>query len=216
MRTSTPKSSTRTPITSDRSRPPAAPGSGVDDGRGAAATADDGRHETPAERLDRNLDELTGELRVLVTGIQVLFAFLLIVPFNQGFQHVGGFERGVYFATLALAAAATVCTMAPAVEHRLVFRQADKRHLVFHGNRIVIAGMVFLALAMCGALLLVSSKLFGHGIAAVVAAVAAASFAVLWFGLPLRRRLRAGDRDGHNEPHLRRNEPQLRPGAPDR
>lgn len=157
--------------------------------------AADGREETPAERLDRNLDELNSELRVVITGVQVLFAFLLIVPFSQGFQKIGDFERGVYFATLALAAASAVCTMAPAIEHRLVFRQSDKRHLVFHANRTVIAGMVFLALAMCGALLLVSSKLFGHGVAAVVAAVAAAVFGVMWFGLPLWRRLRVGGRD---------------------
>jgi hypothetical protein len=195
--------SSTTPATSKQGRPRAVRSrvDGLDAGAGGA----DEREETPAERLDRNLDELTSELRVVITGIQVLFAFLLIVPFNQGFRNVGSFERGVYFATLVLAAAATVCTMAPAVEHRLVFRQADKRHLVFHANRIVIAGMVFMALAMCGALLLVSSKLFGPGVGAVVAAVAAASFGVLWFGLPLSRRLRVSDQDDARE---------RRPGAP--
>ena len=77
------------------------------------------RHETDLERLDRNLEELTGELRVTVTGVQVLFAFLLIVPFNAGFAHVGGFERTVYFVTLAFAALSAVCTLAPTAEHRL-------------------------------------------------------------------------------------------------
>jgi len=80
------------------------------------------RHETPLERLDRNLEELTGELRVVVTGVQVLFAFLLIVPFDTGFAHVGNFERTVYFVTLVLAALAAVCTIAPSAEHRVLFR----------------------------------------------------------------------------------------------
>ena len=89
------------------------------------------RDETELERLDRNLDELTGELRVVVTGVQVLFAFLLIVPFDTGFEHVGGFERAVYIVTLLLAALAAVCTIAPSAQHRWVFRHDDKRHIVF-------------------------------------------------------------------------------------
>src|ERR1700761_8411140 len=94
----------------------------------------DGREETPLERLDRNMEELTGELRVVVTGVQVLFAFLLIVPFNTGFQGVGPFERAVYAVTLLLAAIAAVCLIAPAAEHRWLFRHDDKRHLVFASN----------------------------------------------------------------------------------
>src|SRR5579859_788547 len=86
----------------------------------------DGRPETPQQRLDRNLEELTGELRVVVTGVQVLFAFLLIVPFNTGFAHVGSFERAVYFVTLLLATLAAVCTIAPSAQHRFLFRHADK------------------------------------------------------------------------------------------
>lgn len=154
------------------------------------------RHETPPERLDRNLEELTGELRVIVTGVQVLFAFLLIVPFNVGFAHVGSFERTVYFVTLVLAALATVCTLAPSAEHRLLFRRADKRHIVFSSNRIVIAGLVFLALAMCGCLLLVTTKLFGVGAGVVTAILAAIPFALLWFAIPIGR-LRKLDSDAH-------------------
>ena len=119
------------------------------------------RRETPLERLDRNLEEMTGELRVVVTGVQVLFAFLLIVPFNSGFAHVGAFERAVYFVTLVLAALAAVCTIAPSAGHRFLFRHDDKRYLVFRSNRVVIAGLAFLALAMCGCMLLVATKLFG-------------------------------------------------------
>ncbi len=145
------------------------------------------RRETEPGRLDRNLEELTGELRVVVTGVQVLFAFLLIVPFNVGFQHVGAFERTVYFVTLVLAALAAGCTIAPSAQHRFLFRRADKRHIVFSSNRVVIAGLAFLALAMCGCLLLVSTKLFGVAAGVATAAGGAVPFFGLWFALPLIR-----------------------------
>jgi hypothetical protein len=152
------------------------------------------RHETQLERLDRNLEEMTGELRVVVTGVQVLFAFLLIVPFDTGFAHVGDFERTVYFVTLLLAALAAVCTIAPSAEHRFLFRHDDKRHIVFSSNRVVIAGLAFLALAMCGCLLLVTTKLFGVTAGVLTAVLGALPFVVLWFALPLRR-LKMLDRD---------------------
>jgi len=151
------------------------------------------RHETKPERLDRNMEELTGELRVVVTGVQVLFAFLLIVPFNTGFAHVGGFERAVYFVTLVLAALAAVCAIAPSAEHRFLFRHGDKQHIVFESNRVVIAGLACLALAMCGCLLLVTTKLFGVTVGVVTAALSAVPFVLLWFALPIRR-LRMIDR----------------------
>lgn len=147
------------------------------------------RRETGLERLDRNLEEMTGELRVVVTGVQVLFAFLLIVPFNTGFAHVGSFERTVYFITLLLAALSAACTIAPSAQHRFLFRHDDKRHLVFASNLIVIAGLAFLALAMCGALLLVATKLFGAEAGGFTVIAAALPFLLLWFVLPLRRRV---------------------------
>lgn len=150
--------------------------------------SDDQRNETDLERLDRNLVELTGELRVVVTGVQVLFAFLLVVPFNSGFAHVGDFERTTYFVTLLLAAMAAACTIAPSARHRFLFRRDDKQDVVFASNRIVIAGLGFLALAMCGSLLLVASRLFGVAAGATVAIVAGLAFGTLWFALPLRRR----------------------------
>jgi hypothetical protein len=145
------------------------------------------RHETQLERLDRNLEEMTGELRVMVTGVQVLFAFLLVVPFDTGFAHIGGFERTVYFVTLLLAALSAVCTIAPSAEHRFLFRHDDKRHIVFSSNRVVILGLACLALAMCGCLLLVTTKLFGVTTGVVTAVLGALPFALLWFALPLRR-----------------------------
>jgi hypothetical protein len=150
--------------------------------------SDDGREETPLERLDRNMEELTGELRVVVTGVQVLFAFLLVVPFNSGFAHVGAFERAVYFVTLVLAALAAICVIAPSAQHRFLFRHDDKRQLVFTANCIVIVGLAFLALAMCGCLLLVATKLFGATAGVATAAVAALAFGLMWFVAPLRRR----------------------------
>jgi Family of unknown function (DUF6328) len=148
------------------------------------------RQETGLERLDRNLEEMTGELRVVVTGVQVLFAFLLVVPFDAGFAHVGDFERAVYFVTLLLAALSAACTIAPSAQHRFLFRHDDKRHLVFVSNRIVVAGLAFLALAMCGALLLVATKLFGPLVGALTVSFGALPFLLLWFLLPLRRRAR--------------------------
>ena len=154
----------------------------------AGDRSDDGRPETPLQRLDRNLEEMTGELRVVVTGVQVLFAFLLILPFNTGFAGVGPFERTVYFVTLLCSAFAALCTIAPAAYHRVLFRSDDKRHLVFIANRVVIVGLVFLALAMCGALLLVTTKLFGATAGTITAALVAVPFALLWFVAPLLRR----------------------------
>jgi hypothetical protein len=97
----------------------------------------------PLEHVDRNLEELTGGLRVVVTGVQVLFAFLLIVPFDAGFAHVGSFERTVCFITLLLATLAAACMIAPSANHRFLFRNDDKAHLVLISNRVVIAGLAF-------------------------------------------------------------------------
>src|SRR5581483_1760882 len=169
-------------------------GGGMTEERSQEAT--DGRRETVAERLDRNMEELTGELRVVVTGVQVLFAFLLIAPFNTGFAGIGDFERGVYFVTLILAALAAVCTIAPSAQHRFLFRHDDKRRLVFVSNRVVIAGLGFLALAMCGCLLLVASKLFGTLAGVLTVIVAALPFGTMWFAVPLRRRRTLAARRG--------------------
>jgi Family of unknown function (DUF6328) len=151
------------------------------------STPSGSRDESSLERLDRNLEEMTGELRVVVTGVQVLFAFLLIVPFDTGFAHVGRFEQIVYVVALVLAALSAVCTLAPSAAHRFLFRQDDKRHLVFVSNRMMIAGLVFLALAMCGCVLLVTTTLFGLAVAVPITCLVAAAFAVLWFLAPLLR-----------------------------
>jgi hypothetical protein len=163
------------------------------DGRIASQVATEtGRNETPLERVDRNLEELNGELRVVVTGVQVLFAFLLVVPFDAGFHGIGDFERGVYFVTLIFAALAAACTIAPSAQHRFLFRHDDKPRLVHVSNLVVIAGLGCLAAAMCGCLLLVATKLFGVAAGALTTIAIAAPFAVLWFAMPLRRRRALG------------------------
>lgn len=151
-------------------------------------TSASGREETPLERVDRNLEELNGELRVVVTGVQVLFAFLLVVPFDTGFKDVGNFERAAYFVTLIFAALAAACTIAPSAQHRFLFRHDDKPRLVSVANRVVIAGLGFLAVAMCGCVLLVATKLFGVGVGVLTTLAVTVPFGALWFVMPLRRR----------------------------
>lgn len=178
-----------------------------------------GRDETSLERLDRNLDELMSELRVVVTGVQVLFAFLLVVPFDNRFAGIGPFERTVYFVTLLLAALSAMFMLAPSVSHRFLFRHADKAQIVFTANRQAIAGMVCLALAMCGSVLLVSTNLFGAAVGAATAAGVAMPFSLFWFFLPLRRRaaLAAGRAGGCAGPGASRSPNALRiPSAGER
>ncbi len=149
---------------------------------------DSGREETEEERLDRNLNEMLQELRVAIPGVQVLFAFLLAVPFQQGFEKVTNFQRDVYFATLICTAISAVLLMAPTAYHRLTFRYQQKRRLVFYSNRFAIAGLVFLALAILGALTFVTDYLFSTAATMVVGGLAVAAIAFFWFALPLQRR----------------------------
>lgn len=147
-----------------------------------------GREETEDERLDRNLGELLQELRVALPGVQVLFAFLLAVPFQQHFTSITPFEKRVYFATLLCTAISAALLISPSAYHRMTFRFQQKRQLVFLANRLAIAGLAFLALAMTGAVTLITDVLFGAVATACFGAAAAAMFAALWFALPLRRR----------------------------
>jgi hypothetical protein len=145
------------------------------------------RDESESERVDRNLQEMLGELRVALPGVQVLFAFLLVVPFNQRFAQVTDFQKTIYFVTLLFTTASTVCLIAPTAHHRLEFRRQEKEQIVTTGNRIVIFGLTFLAIAMTGAVLFVTDVLYGSTTTAVAAAGAAAAFAVLWHAIPLSR-----------------------------
>jgi hypothetical protein len=157
----------------------------------ATSTRPSGRDETPEERLDRNLSELLQELRVALPGVQVLFAFLLAVPFQPHFADISEFEKRVYFVTLLCTALSAALLISPSAYHRMTFRLQEKEHLVFLANRLTIAGLTFLAVAMTGAIMLITSVLFGTAATVVASAAAVVTFALLWYGLPLRRRLRS-------------------------
>ena len=148
------------------------------------------RNETPDERADRNMGELLQELRVALPGVQVLFAFLLAVPFAPRFEDVTPFQEKVFFVTLLLSAAATAFLIAPSAYHRLNFARGDKPHIVRIASGLSVIGLVLLALAMSGAVLLVTDFLFASVTATVTTAITVAMFALLWFVLPLWRRLR--------------------------
>ena len=146
-----------------------------------------GREESELERVDRNLQEMLGELRVALPGVQVLFAFLLVVPFNQRFAQVTDFQQTVYFITLLFTAASTICLIGPTAHHRLEFRRQHKGEIVSTGNRIVILGLGCLAVAMTGAVLFITDFLYGKTTTILAAAGVAVAFAALWYMIPLRR-----------------------------
>jgi len=148
-----------------------------------------GREESEGERLDRNLGELLQELRVALPGVQVLFAFLLAVPFQQNFTEITPFQERVYFATLLLTAASAVLLIAPSAFHRMTFRMQQKDNLIFIANRLAIAGLGLLALAMTGAIMLITDVLFGAAATIVTSGLTLAAFAAFWYLLPLRYRL---------------------------
>jgi Family of unknown function (DUF6328) len=141
-------------------------------------------------KLDRELIELLNELRVTLPGVQVLFAFLLIVPFNQGFQRVTELQKYVYFAALVATALGSACLIAPTPYHRIRFRDRDKDALLRIGNRLAIVGTACLAVGVSCAVFFVTDFLFNIGTAAAVAGGVALVIAGLWYALPLSRELR--------------------------
>ncbi|MDP9342771.1 MAG: DUF6328 family protein [Actinomycetota bacterium] len=145
--------------------------------------------ETEKERVNRELIELLNELRVVLPGVQVLFAFLLTVPFSNGFPKMTSLQRDVYFVAFVCATIATLLLIAPTTYHRLLFRQGNKERILFEANKMVIAGTAFLALAMAAAVFVITDVLF-HAVAAGIASgLAAGASVALWYGLPLYRRL---------------------------
>jgi Family of unknown function (DUF6328) len=147
-----------------------------------------GRAETDAQRVDRNLLELLNELRVALPGVQVLFAFLLVVPFSQGWTDITDFQEKTYFVTLLCTAVASACLIAPSVHHRIAFREQDKNHIVVVANRLAILGLTFLAIAMIGVVLLITDVIFGTGVTVAVSAATVLMFALLWYAIPIRRK----------------------------
>jgi hypothetical protein len=175
-------------VTTERRRPDdddegAPSGSGIDD-------------ESPAARAARNFMELLQGFRVAVTGVQVLFAFLLTVPFAPGFSKVARTDRWLFYVALVGAAIATMFFIAPVAQHRILFRQGFKETLVKRSNVYGLIGTGALAVSMTAATLMVVDYLFGGALPTVTAAGAALLAAWLWFLAPARdrRRSRGGKR----------------------
>ena len=145
--------------------------------------------ESRRERVNRELTELLNELRVALPGVQVLFAFLLAVPFSAGWDKVTGFQKDVFFATLIATSASTACFIVPTAYHRLNFRQQDKEHLLLSSNKFAIAGIVFLAGSMTGVVVLITDVIYSDAMAVVSGVVALGLFGGLWIVLPLLRRV---------------------------
>lgn len=148
----------------------------------------DPRQESQAERDDRNLAELLQELRVAGLGVQVLFGFLLSLPFTTAFKQLSGGERDLYLTCLILAAVATALLLGPVAYHRLVFRQGEKEKLVRSANIMAILGLITVGLAVSASVLLVTSFVAGYGTGSVIAVLVLVMFGLLWFAYPLARR----------------------------
>ena len=156
-----------------------------------------GHEEDPKERVDRELIELLNELRVALPGVQVLFAFLLVVPFSQRFDVLSSADRRVYFAAVLGSAVASACLIAPSAHHRLRFRSGAKERMLRIANLLAIAGMVALAFSMGCVVYVITTAIYSAGTAALVAALVTALVAVLWFVLPLTY---PGEREGSAGP----------------
>jgi cytochrome b involved in lipid metabolism len=148
----------------------------------------DTRNESPDERADRRLIELLQELRVAGLGVQVLFGFLLSLPFTTKFGSAESWQKQLYEATLVMAAVATALLLGPVAYHRLVFRRRMKDDLVKAANVMAIAGMAAVGLAITGAVLLVTSFVDPGGPTIIITTAIAGLYAGLWFVLPLVRR----------------------------
>ena len=137
------------------------------------------------EDLDRELIELLNELRVALPGVQVLFAFLLAVPFATGWTRVTDLQRDVFVVAFLAAATSTILLIAPSAHHRLRWREGDKERILRRANGLAIAGTIFLAIGMTATVFLIADILFAGGWAALTAAVIGGAFAWFWYGLPL-------------------------------
>jgi hypothetical protein len=158
------------------------------EGKESAARGASGDGETQSQRVNRELIELLNELRVALPGVQVLFAFLLAVPFAQGFAQTNDFQRDLYFGTLLATAISSALLIAPSAYHRINFREHDKEQMLLTSNGLAIAGLVFLALAIVGAVALIADFIYGPAVPILCTGVGVVLFAALWFTLPLVRR----------------------------
>jgi Family of unknown function (DUF6328) len=148
----------------------------------------DARDESPEQRTDRNLLELLQELRVAGLGVQVLFGFLLSLPFQARFTRLGHGQRDLYLASLLLSAVATALLLGPVAYHRMVFRRGQKERLVRAANVMALLGLGTVGLAVSTAVLLVTGYVVSALPAALIGAFVFCMFGGLWFLFPLTRR----------------------------
>jgi hypothetical protein len=144
--------------------------------------------EDRKERVNRELIELLNELRVALPGVQVLFAFLLVLPFQQGFAEISDADRGVYIAALSASALAAALLIAPSMYHRLNFRRSVKEQMIFDSNKLLIVGMLLLAVGVACSMFLIVDVVYGETAAIVVTAATVVVYALVWLALPLARR----------------------------
>ena len=164
------------------------PGESPDASPGAGLEPGDPREESAAERDDRNLAELLQELRVISLGVQVLFGFLLSLPFTMRFERLSGPQRDLYLASLVLSAVATTLLLGPVAYHRLVFRRGMKEGLVRFANLMAIVGLAAIGGAVLTAVALVTDYVAGTVPAILISGLMALLLATLWFAIPLARR----------------------------
>lgn len=153
------------------------------------------RNETETERLDRNWLSLLQELRVVQTGVQLLTAFLLTLPFQQRFGELDSFMRNVYLATVACSVASTVLLVAPVAMHRLLFRRHRLRTLVSAGHRYAMAGLLLLGATLSGVMVLIFDLVVGRTAAWIAGSVTALAFAAFWVVIPLMGRRISAESD---------------------
>ncbi|MEV4134332.1 DUF6328 family protein [Dactylosporangium sp. NPDC049742] len=146
------------------------------------------RDESPVERSDRNWTELLQELRVAQTGVQILFAFLLTIPFSQRFAEITAVQRGTYIVTLVLTALATLCLIAPVSHHRILFRRGRKEQLVESSDTLAQIGLVFLWLSVVGAVFLVFEVVVAVSWAIAAAVTLGVLFVLVWYVFPTLKR----------------------------
>jgi Family of unknown function (DUF6328) len=143
--------------------------------------------ESAKERVDRELVELLDEIRTVLPGVEILFGFLILLPFEFS-DELTGLERALYVGAFLAVSAALALLVAPSTYHRIRFRSMNKERLVFLANRMVIAATALMAFGVSSTVYLVVETLIGGVVAGLIAAANAGWFAWLWFGLPLVRR----------------------------
>jgi len=140
--------------------------------------------ESEDQRLARNVNELLQELRVAQAGVQFLFGFLLAVTFTAQYEHASGYQRVVHLVAVLFATVSVALLAAPAAWHRVLFRKGQRARIVEVANVLVVAGMVFLAVAMTATVLLLTDVVIGGWGAVVIGGVTAVLFGTLWFVMP--------------------------------